>query len=279
MLHLTKTGGSSLRNVLRTSQAQQAVEFPILENPKDEVCSCENAACLRQKIRAEILEKIAEQDNRGKSIYLIYAGHNTYNQIKRYTDLLAIKQRPNSMIATVRPAQLRLVSIFHDYWTQVDLDRNNDPAGQEHDSHGELGDDFPQHVKYVRQRYLDDSVHYIDSEGNINGQAWFSSFGKFGGGIPFFMDEVFEGSFRTFRRIVQGKKLRVVATKNLDSLMIELTGAVTPRRRTSAPLTSSIEKAIQDSREIIVKLAQRDAKYDKFLAEWLNDPEFLQAKA
>ena len=289
-MHIPKTGGSTISSSLRKSDFHKVLWLPNWEHLRN--CTCGDKACRRALNRFEKLELIANQENGGKSIYVNSGGHLAYETVKQYTDLLGITSRWGSVMTLVRPAKNRIVSMFRDYWTQVQLAKDIALAEKVHHlapdpedpPHIQLGDALSgdwkpsQHILNTQRNYLEDSLHYCDSEGNINGPAWFRAFGEFGGGVPFFMDDVFQGRFRTFRRLVRSKRLRVVSTKNVDALTAELTGEVQPRRRTSLPITPAIDKAISDSRKIIAELAQRDEKYDKFLAKWLKDPDFLQSK-
>jgi hypothetical protein len=276
-LHLPKTGGSSVLNAVRNHGSMGALFLPIFTIPKDEVCLCGDSSCNQQIERTKLLHQISHEDNTGKEVMIFFGHHTTYTSALRIIDAIEPKS-PISFLTTVRPARQRVVSAFRDYWTQVENMKVR--LEMEEKSAKQSGKDVTSllHGRGIRSRYVDDSKHYVDDDGNINGIAWVSAFHEHGPGVPFYLDEVFEGNPRLLRKLIRQGVLRAVPTRKVDELTQELTGKIRPRNRTSLPPTPQVDKAIEDARDVIDLISRRDAAYDKVLAKYLDSPDFAPVK-
>ncbi len=272
-LHTPKTGGSSVVSSVRRNGLVPAISLPELSKPKAETCRCGATDCGHQQVRTRQLINFAiKPEQTGFPIYLFTGNHTNFANAERIMNSLKATGSL-SYLTTVRPARQRIISVFRDYWTQVDTITKL--MSQENLQLPDIdGNPSAPHVRAVREGYLEDSKHYIDDNGVINGRAWFSAFGEHGAGVPFYLSEVFNDDPKRFRKLVKSGTLRVVATRDVDSLTKELTGEVRPRKRKSIDRNPAVEQAIIDASDIIDELALRDAEFDRFLARYLHRPEF-----
>jgi len=163
----------------------------------------------------------------------------------------------------VRPARRRLVSAFTDYWARV----------AEAES-VERGAPAEPHRRPVLAGYLEDAKHYRATDGTIDGIAWFTSFGRYGPGMPFFLGETFD-SPRALRAALDRDDVTVGSTDTVDAILHER-GLEAVRRRVSHNRDDpAIRAALDAASGLIDDLARRDAPYDRIIADHLGDPAFL----
>jgi hypothetical protein len=269
-LHPPKSGGTSVSKSLFDSPHANGAWLNALKRDESGVCSCGDLNCEGPRggsFDPFEMEAAAELGERRQT--RLFVGHKNYSFIKMVTDALGTTDKRGSVFATARPARQRLVSVFRDYWTQVESFRGNAPVNRNLNS-----DACPKTENAVGLGYLNDSKHYEDEKGNIDGVGWFSAFQVHGPGVPFFWDDFFEGDFPLFRRLIRSKRLRVIDIKHLDAFVEEVTGSLQPRSRMSLPINPAVQKALEDASDAIDSLALRDAKFDAFLARQLKNPDF-----
>ena len=148
--------------------------------------------------------------------------------------------------------------MFRDYWTQVEA--------AERSQTGEV--QLTEHVQRQVARYLDDSRNYRRRNGAIDGRLWFRAFSEHGGGVPFFLDDIFDGDAQALRAATESGELTLLPTSRIDSAVSRLTGEPTPRRqRVSSPtLSPYVHQALRDAEGSIDLLADRDAPFEEVIA-------------
>ncbi len=269
LLHLPKTGGSTTESAVRKSEIVDGLLLPPVAKPMTGPCGCADAACSRESKRRSALVSASRRAYSNKTLMITIMGHTTYDVARQMTDALGSSSQSHSVLTLVRPCRQRVISAFRDYWSQVDeaKERKERERGKPINSES-------RHTKNKQFKYLEDSRHYEDEEGNIDGVAWFTAFREHGSGVPFFIDDVFDGNFKLFKKQTNNERLRLYPTSNVDQLTLEITQKVQPRTRVSNTPTRAILQAIEDASEIIDELSLRDAKFDNFIANKLNLPDF-----
>lgn len=259
-LHLPKTGGTTIANHFSIAPGWARVRLrPSFGDPNG--CECGGSDCKRD------LEKLGIpqwHDNSYHSLLLKFP-HERYETVRWMLDELAQAGAPFELVTTVRPVRQRIVSMFTDYWTQVfTSDRYHA---------GEI--DLSPHSLNLVSNYLHDSDHYRHGR-VIDGEAWFRAFSVHGAGVPFLLSEVFGDSPDDFRRVLDSGAFRVVPTSQLDDFLFDLTGEITIERvRTSVSLASPLRNALMNAAALIAQLVEKEAPFDRILADHLGDPSFM----
>jgi hypothetical protein len=162
----------------------------------------------------------------------------------------------------VRPTRARLVSAFTDFWTQVAAVEAHGP-GVAVDAHDR--GTFAAHLVLAAQ--------YRDDRGALDGPGWFAGFAADGGGVDFFLDQIFADPAEI--AAATGSGLRLVPTSGVDDLVAELTGTTAERRRVSTVAADPrVVDAIRDAGAVIDATVLRDADYEAVIARLLDDPGF-----
>lgn len=265
--HLPKTGGTTLERAAGLSTAWQCVILPstYLEPA---VCNCGRKGCAVLAKRAATLkfDRFLDTgvDVDPRPIYLKF-GHETFASVRWLIDRLAERDLSVELFTMVRPVRRRLVSMFTDYWTRVFVaDRYRS---------GEI--DLTPHELGVAMNYFNDALHYRDGR-VINGATWFRAFAQHGGGIPFFLSEVF-GAPSELAEVLASGVVRAIPIEQLDQFTAELLNdAPAERRRVSVTPSSALSAAIKDARGVIDEMVARELPWDRVLAVHLGDGSFVE---
>jgi hypothetical protein len=156
---------------------------------------------------------------------------------------------------SVRPIRQRLVSMFKDYWTQVyrfESGLLDDPG-------------IPEWKKEIIYGYVADSRYYRDRNGNIAGRKWFEAFAEYGGGVPFFLDEIFEGDVDRFADCAASGKLKLLPSATIDDFIRDIT-EFRHLARARVSITNNImntDDEIEKSSDLIDALCQRDREFER----------------
>jgi len=263
LLHMPKTGGSSLALALRTSPFITAEFLPLNSVPRN-ACECGVTSwCVDHHRRAAI--RARGDDPTSDRPLVVKFSHESYGAADWVRQTARRDGLSLPVVLPVRPRHARLRSAFTDYWTQIAL------------ATGQLTDRTPTpHVRRVLAMLKADSVHYRTAEGPIDGVGWFRSFARYGPGVVFSLDEAFDGDPARLQRELDSGALRLVPTSSMDAFITEFTGLVSsPRRRTSLLAKDpAVEAALADAADLIDELAVRDARFDRVIADHLGDPGF-----
>ena len=265
ILHLPKTGGSSLGKAYPDGPGWRRVDMPPGGVPRG-TCSCGTVRCAE----FEDFEftapdfHLADGLDRGLAIHL---GHEHYAAATWLRDaILASGGRMVEVHLLARPARARLASIFTDYWTMVRTAQRAQSGLME----------VSPHVAITSAGYLKDSAHYIDADGRINGDAWFRAFAQYGAGVPFFMTTVFDANVDALKSDARTGRLTITPTSRLDQQLADILGQA-PRKRARVSDVSdmpAVADALASARPHIDELARRDAAFDRALATLLRDRSF-----
>jgi hypothetical protein len=235
--------------------------------PLSVVCDCGDTRCREQEIRYDAAEAMLSSSGDDVRVF-ISCGHLTFDgalDIARNLDPLMTRTR---LIATVRPAHARLVSVFRDYWEQVELGRELRKAPLKRFMTSSYRD-F-RHRRRGFDAYISDSRHYQDSDGTIHGREWFTAFEEYHGGIDFFLSQIF-GTPERLAEAIDSGQIEIIPMGSIDEKIQAMSGAVVPRQRVSRPMTAQMQAALAESSEIIDRLAAREAPFDAVLRERLGD--------
>ncbi len=275
-LHIAKTGGTTLGLAFHNSPLAIRLGIYDLSVSKAELEGRNDDMAKWELKRINRMMWLADRDNTGQEVYLQAIDHKTIS----YADELCValnSAHPVPIVTTVRPARQRLISAFRDYWTQVH--KAHAMLAGEEISTNFLGSDSPDLFDVpALMNYLDDSKHYVDADGQIDGVAWFSSFAEHGSGIPFFMDDIFEHDVHGFAERVKSGKLRLIPSHRLDRYIKKNLQVAPQRHRASAAPSSNIVAALKASASILTEVALRDADYDRIIARNVLSPHFLPRK-
>jgi hypothetical protein len=262
-LHLPKTGGSSLISQVKKAPDWQDVYLPLSSIPID-LCACGNEGCSHAD-RRNAIRRLTPSSTAVKRL-MVKFGHEKYSAVEWLRSQLEGNGASlDQTIVFVRPVMKRIESMFKDYWTQVGIA----------DAFASGDVNLSPHNISAFLKYQSDAAHYRDSAGRINGVAWFKSFAENGGGIPFFLDEVFKSPEQMYDEGTSGR-LTVVPTANMDNwITTYVRNASLERKRVSQPDNPEfVRKAIEDARDIISDLSLRDKAYDTVLTELLGAESF-----
>ena len=263
-LHIQKVGGTTLVRNLRADPNWLQLYLPGASTTRS--CACGSADCPTTRGTTDLAGH-PDETLANLSISL-RAIHEDYSTVSRLRDAVhaagGIVTEPITML--VRPVRERLTSIFTDYWTQVaEAERAADDRSA-----------LTWHEARTLGGYLQDSIHYRDADGRIDGVGWYRAFAEHGSGAPFFLDQVFDGSPQRLEEEARAGRLRLIPTSGLDAFQEELmgAGARTRHRVSRAAEAGAVSAALSDAAPLIDQLATRDARYDALVAELLDDPSF-----
>jgi len=259
---MPKTAGNTLSASLSASPEHALMHLPLSIVSRTS-CSCRaTTECVDHRNRQRI-ESWATSWRADRPLVVMFP-HEAYDAIDWVRDAAGDESLP--VVLAVRPRRHRLRSMFTDYWTQVAI------------ASGRLVDDLP--PSGHRARHLDiysaDAVHYQETDGTIDGVSWFTSFQRHGAGLPFFLDEAFGGDVSRLGRELDAGRLQLVTTSRLGSFVEEFTGQpIAPSRRISrVGQDPAIAAALADASHVIDELAERDAPFDRLIADRLGEPDF-----
>ena len=263
-LHPPKSGGSTLSGEF--DHAAEWSSFFLRRKLTDsDACHCGEVTC-PGKGRTRKLGIATEKAEAGHGGLLIGLGHNTYGSADGITATLHRHGvRDVRCFMPVRPLGQRLTSVFRDYWTQV--------GRAEQMVRGEL--EVEEHQQRILTGYLEDSRHYRDDSGAINGRRWFTSFGKYGPGVPFFLCEIFSSTRQLRKRLKEGSLL-LLPTDSIDEFVSnQIRKPQLVRRRVSQPPNAQeVSRALRDASDLIARLARRDRHYERVIRSHLNPGTF-----
>jgi hypothetical protein len=248
-LHPPKTGGSSIMSAARISPNWLAVRASEKAPPAGELPPFGDTVGLG-----------SPDGHGGQPSIMFHVGHKRYETAELLLKTLQERRAASCrMFMTVRPVKSRLISMFRDYWRQVELSEVQ--TGEER-------------LRGKRRVYVEDSRHYVDKDGEINGRAWFSAFAEHGAGIPFFMSEMFDDTSQIVQA-VESKQLEIVPTSDITAFYDGI-GLVNPGRKRESSLQKlkPVLKAIAEAEPIIDELALRDAEFDRKLEELVGPSLF-----
>ncbi|MBU3701565.1 MAG: hypothetical protein FGM58_05915 [Acidimicrobiia bacterium] len=265
LLPMPKTGGSSLTYSLKWSPDHVYVQLP-LSSVAPDACECgAESGCVDHRDRQRIDSWNSEHLVARPLVVKLH--HESYDAVEWVLGPARQDSAHRRVALPVRERRARLRSMFTDYWTQVSI------------AAGLLTDDMPSSAHRMRefQRYSADSLHYRRADGSIDGVAWFSSFQRHGAGLPFFLDEVFGGDVGRLERELDVGRLRLVSTSGLDAYIEECTGrpALAAKRVSRTDRDPAVAAALADAAHLIEELAERDAPFDRFIADHLGEPDFF----
>lgn len=265
ILHMPKTGGSSLQRFVRESPSFQYLVLPMSNLPRD-VCECGATSPCADQERREAIRSSATREVSNQQM-LLQLTHENYGAVDWVRSATRMTSESLPVLVLVRPRRVRLRSMFTDYWTQVAT------------AMGELDDDHKSpksHRKRQLKKYVEDAVHYRKVDGSIDGVAWFTSFARYGPGVVFSLDEVFGGDATRLQRELESGALIALPTSKIDEFIEGISGLPAPPRirisRTGHD--PAVEAALDDAADLIEELARRDARFDQVIADHLGDPDF-----
>lgn len=263
-LHLPKTGGSSITKAAETTPSIRCMNLPA-SWVAPTMCECGGPGCRDAERRRRIIWWRTE--TRQVDRLIVRFGHEPWTVIDWYRRVTEGGQPVSRILLGARPARRRIESMFADYWTQVGVAEDRMPSDRP----------LTAHRGRLLTQYRNDAVHYRRSDGSIDGRAWFRAFAEHGGGVPFFLTEVFDGSLDRFRSELDSGVLQLVRTSDVGRFVTELTGdeASEPVRRSRSDLDPAIAPALAEASDLIDDLARRDAAFDTVIAERLADETFL----
>lgn len=265
-LHIAKTGGTSLVRSMEKSRTWEKLDYWVSTKPLPRVCECGDALCREQGIRFDEAEAMLYGSGDDARVFVSceHVPFQSALDVARNLDPLMTRTR---IIATVRPARARLISVFRHYWEQVELQRELVKAPKR--SMMSSYRDF-RHYRRGLDAYLSDSRHYRDPDGTIHGREWFSAFEKYRGGIEFFLSQIF-GTPERLAEAIDSGQIEMIPTGSLDEKIRAMSGAVVPRQRVSRPMSLQMQAALAESSDIIDRLAAGEAPFDAVLRERLGD--------
>lgn len=252
VLHLPKTGGTTLGAALARSRRWRWASLPPLAGAPVTDLAPRDLGLHRSRAAAGALA--------------IHLPHVTIVAAGWLAGRLAADGVPvETTLVMVRPVRERLASLFADYWTQVAIAEEVE-AGCREPAPG---------TAHVLARYLQDSRHYR-RRGRIDGRSWFRAFGIHGGGMPFFLSDVFPSGPSALSEAVESGAITVRPSSGLDTLISDLTGEPAPMRRRVSEVKDrpDVEQALLSAHREVARLAERDDPYDTLLAALLDDPGF-----
>lgn len=267
-LHLPKTGGSSFGHTMTRAPDWVALKLPALHSKIGAVCNCGDPKCNFSNKSFETIEKAPPLVDSTKSVFIMN-GHSTFSELDWLTRQVSSRTAQAKMIAVVRPARERIVSMFRDYWEQV--------TKAEIDAEESI--QRASHIKTMRREYLTDAAHYRDEAGRIDGPRWFSTFAKYRGGITFQLDQVFDRKPEALAAALASGRLTVVPTGKLDDTLERMTGIKPERRRVSSQPSDFLKTAIEESADLIDAIAALDAPFDAVLTDHLGIERFDPKRA
>ena len=178
-LHLPKTGGSTFNYSVRNSDDWIEYKFPSLHAKTGKACGCLDPLCDHELSYIKKLATINDSIDDTKHLF-VTSGHSTFAESTWLAERLSTKKGTPTILAVVRPARERVVSMFRDYWEQV-------ATAEDYIAETKTAS---VHRQAIGRRYLADSRHYRDETGRIDGLAWFSTFAQYRGGVTFLMEHV-----------------------------------------------------------------------------------------
>lgn len=252
-LHLAKTGGTTANNCIKAAPDWTFVRMKESYISPD-VCSCGDPSCPTDETLSE-----SGIDGRGGSRekWFCHFVHERYHAARWFADEIRRRGGPPSEVhVSFRPARDRLVSMFKDYWRMALRARTAEGQGTPHH-------------KRIAARYRADSEAYLDDTGRIDARAWFSAFSSFGAGMPFSMAEVFDASVMNLRLSLANGEMNIVQTEKMDDWLRALTGVDhVVRGRVSGSMPDNVVRALDEARDLIDDLAERDWMYDQAVDEY-----------
>ncbi|MBU3701564.1 MAG: hypothetical protein FGM58_05910 [Acidimicrobiia bacterium] len=262
MVHLPKTGGTSLADALSRSPDHAVLRLP-LSTVSPFMCECGAPSdCTDHAKRAAIMSW--RSSRRIARPLVVKFNHETYGAVDWVRRAAGDESLP--VLMAVRPRRDRLRSVFTDYWTRVAVGT------------GRVAFEAPPNPHLLRtgRRYTIDAMNYGDLTSGIDGVPWWSAFGRYGPGVPFFMDEVFAGDVGRLERELESGRLRLVTTARLDQFLGEFLGspAASRRRVSRTAHEPTVVAALADAAHLVDELAERDASFDRFIADHLGEPDF-----
>lgn len=254
-LHFAKTGGSTTAKNISQSSLWQYVRlresYTSLNN-----CSCGESHCAFHESKNLYLSE-------NTANIFLHIAHERYSSVVWLnSELKRLGRRLDKVYVTYRPAKERIASMFSDYWHHVNL-ASSDKI---------IRDAFSSHKQKILERYYEKSRQFQNVDGSIEAGLWFDSFANFGTGMPFMLNDVFDGSPTHFRLALANNEIDLIETKQIDNWLADLCGTVTiERSRVShTHMTTAVRGAINDSKTIIDQIAERDWAYDQAASEYLT---------
>lgn len=265
ILHMPKTGGSTLNRFVGQSPSLGYLALPLSDVPRG-ACECgATSACTDHRKRAAI--RTGDHGRSSDLPLMVKFNHESYGAVDWVRSATRMRAESLPVLLMVRPRRVRLKSMFTDYWTQV-------ATGM-----GELDDygSTTPHRQRQLKKYLDDAPHYRVADGSIDGMAWFESFSRYGPGVVFSLDEVFGGDVTRMQRELESGSLIALQTSKIDEFIGGISGLPAPPRiRLSRTAHDpAVEAALDDAADLIEDLARRDAPFDRAIAEHLGDVDFF----
>jgi hypothetical protein len=267
-LHLPKTGGSSFVYAMNNAPGWVGLKLPPLHSEAGKICNCGDPKCDSPNRSMDKIAKLAPTLDSTKGLFIMN-GHSKFSELDWLTDQLSSRATQARMIAVVRPARERVVSMFRDYWEQV----NKAEIDTEETSQRAV------HMKNVRNRYLADAAHYRDETGRIDGPRWFSTFARYRGGITFQLNQIFDQKPDVLAKALASGQLQAIPTFELDTALEKMTGIKPERRRVSSQPSDFLTTAIEDSADLIDTIAAFDEPFDAVLADHLGIERFDPKRA
>lgn len=261
-LHLPKSGGSTVGISFDRSLVWDTVRLP-WSAWDGATCECGSTEGCVDHSKIEHIRDLENKTDRGNPFFIKLA-HENYQAVQwLHSRIQESGGSLNRSFTTVRPIRNRLVSMFMDYWTQVS--RIQSPSDI----------DLKPHVERMLQAYEQDAKHYLDESGYLNGIAWFRAFAEHGGGVPFFLSEVFESPDELAAEVASGR-LEVIPTREIDNVISNLTGINEIKRQRVSTMNDNeaVLNAIAEAGELIESLAARDTEYETVLVNILGKDRF-----
>lgn len=270
-LHLAKTGGSTLCDAMMRTHLWSFVQFPEPHRGIASPCSCGASSCPPGHVFDLLIPSTFEQEAPGRGLF-VNTSHVTYELARWLAKSISLRGHRARMVTTVRPARRRAISYFRDYWDQVskadlpldkvypDISRRADAARLQADLNF----------------YQEDSRHYLNADGSINGETWFESQVLNAAGFPFLLRDVF-GQPAALERAIARDSLLIIPTIEID-MNLERVGIDVPRRmRVSSPPTPRVTDAIERSTEVLDRIVEAELEFDAVLRNHLGADRFPES--
>ena len=244
------------------------VQFPEPHRGLELRCGCGSTDCPPGHVFDLMIPASFEAELPGRGLF-VNTSHVTYRLAEWLAKSISSRGHRARMVTTVRPAKARAVSYFRDYWEQVhnaglpieqvypDIDRRPDAA----------------RLQANLEFYREDSLHYLDADGRIDGALWFDAQVLHAAGFPFMLRDVF-GEPSVLARALASGRLLAIPTAQIDA-NLERVGVTVPKRsRVSSPMSTRIRDAIERSADVLDRIVETEASFDEVLRRHLGAENF-----
>lgn len=267
-LHLAKTGGSSLCDSMMRSSTWSFVQFPEPHRGLTAGCPCGASDCPSGHIFDVLISPTLGSQVPGRGLF-VNTSHVRFDLADWLKSSLSTRRNRARMVTTVRPARRRAISYFRDYWEQVA--RANRPIEQLHPDIDRRAD--APRLRADMDFYREDSRHYLDADGQIDGVAWFEAQVLNAAGFPFLLRDVFvKPSILT--RAIERDGLVIIPTAEIDTNLERVGIDVPPRLRVSSPPSPALAVAIERSAQVLDRIVEAESEFDDVLRTYLGEHRF-----